>query len=98
MPRFRGARRLLSLQARDIIDMDVFEAVDSRISCRWFLDKPVDENFVRDLIEKAARSASAGHLQPWRVYALTVPPLAEIKRFVAAHIADRGPRHAPAEH
>ena len=20
--------------------MDVFEAVDSRISCRWFLDKP----------------------------------------------------------
>ena len=22
--------------------MDVFEAVDSRITCRWFLDKPVD--------------------------------------------------------
>jgi hypothetical protein len=30
--------------------MDVFEAVDSRIACRAFLDKPVDPNIVKDLI------------------------------------------------
>jgi len=78
--------------------MDVFEAVDSRISCRWFLDKPVDEKIVRDLIEKAARAASGGNLQPWRIYALTGAPLAEIKRRVAAHIADRDPRHDEAEY
>jgi nitroreductase len=60
--------------------MDVFEAVDSRIACRRFLDKPVDLNIVRKLIESAARAASNGNLQPWNVYALAGAPLKEIKR------------------
>jgi nitroreductase len=79
--------------------MDVFEAVDSRISCRWFLDRPVEQTIVRELVAKAARAASGGNLQPWRVYALTGAPLAEIKGRVAAHIAgDRDPRHDEAEY
>jgi len=78
--------------------MDVFEAVDSRIACRWFLDKPVDPTIVRTLIEKAARAASGGNLQPWRIYALAGAPLAEIKRRVAARIADHDPRHDDAEY
>jgi nitroreductase len=78
--------------------MDVFEAVDSRMSCRWFLDKPVDPNIVRDLIARAARVASGGNLQPWHVYALTGAPLAQIKARVAAHIAGRDPRHDDAEY
>src|SRR5207302_381217 len=70
-----------------------------RISCRWFLDKPVDQKIVRELIAKAARAASGGNLQPWRVYALTGAALAEIKRRVAAHIAgDHDPRHDEAEY
>ena len=76
--------------------MDVFEAVDSRISCRWFLDTPVDRTIVRDLIAKAARAASGGNLQPWRVYALTGAPLAEIKRRVADENAAHDPRHVDA--
>src|SRR5260370_32791582 len=63
--------------------MDVFEAVDRRIACRWFLDKPVDQNVVRDLITRAARAASNGNLQPWNVYAVTGEPLKEIKRQAA---------------
>jgi nitroreductase len=78
--------------------MDVFEAVESRISCRWFLDKPVDPKIVRDLIAKASRAASGGNLQPWRVYALTGAPLAELKRRAAAHIASHDPRHDQAEY
>ena len=79
--------------------MDVFEAVASRISCRWFLDKPVDQKIIRDLIARAARAASGGNLQPWRVYALTGGPLAEIKHRVAARIgADHDPRHDQAEY
>ena len=78
--------------------MDVFEAVDSRISCRWFLDKPVEQSIVRDLIARAARAASGGNLQPWCVYALTGAPLAELKRQVAASIAERDPRHDEAEY
>jgi nitroreductase len=60
--------------------MDVFEAVDSRIACRWFLDTPIDPNIVRNLIAGAARAASNGNLQPWNVYALAGEPLKEIKR------------------
>jgi nitroreductase len=78
--------------------MDVFEAVESRLSCRAFLDRPVGEKIVRDLIERAARAASGGNLQPWRVYALTGAPFAEIKRRVAAAIEGRDPRHDDAEY
>ena len=47
--------------------MDVFEAVNSRIACRHFLDKPVDLDIIRKLIENAARAASNSNVQPWNV-------------------------------
>jgi nitroreductase len=78
--------------------MDVFEAVDSRISCRWFLDKPVDPKIVRDLIVRSQRAASGGNLQPWHVYALAGAPLAELKRRTAAYIAGRDARHIESEY
>jgi nitroreductase len=78
--------------------MDVFEAVDSRISCRWFLDRPVDPHIVRALILRAARAASGGNLQPWQIYALTGHPLADLKRKVADYIEGRDPRHDDAEY
>jgi nitroreductase len=78
--------------------MDVFAAVDSRMSCRWFLDKPVDPMIVRELIARAARAASGGNLQPWQVYAVTGAPLADLKRQVADFIANRDPRHIDAEY
>jgi nitroreductase len=78
--------------------MDVFEAVDSRISCRWFLDRPVAPELVRNLIAGAARAASGGNLQPWQVYALTGAALAELKRRVAAAIVGGDPRHVDAEY
>lgn len=69
--------------------MDVFEAADTRIACRWFLDKPVDHALLRDLLARAGRAASSGNLQPWNVHAVTGAPLAEIKRRVAEAIAQR---------
>jgi nitroreductase len=78
--------------------MDVFEAVDSRIACRAFLDKPVDLNIVRELIVRAQRAASGGNLQPWNVYALTGSPLAEFKRMVAERIAKEDPRRTASEY
>jgi nitroreductase len=47
--------------------MDVFEAVASRYSCRAFLPKPVPQDIVRDILERAARAPSAGNMQAWRV-------------------------------
>src|SRR5919198_6321209 len=78
--------------------MDVFEGVDSRLSCRAFLDKPVDGRIVRELIERAARAASGGNFQPWHVHALTGAPLADLKRLVAARIDGQDPRHHEAEY
>jgi len=78
--------------------MDVFEAVESRLSCRAFLDKPVDPALVRDLIARASRAASGGNLQPWRVYALAGAPLAELKQKVARAIDGHDPRHHEAEY
>ncbi|HEY0568357.1 MAG TPA: nitroreductase [Xanthobacteraceae bacterium] len=78
--------------------MDVFEAVDSRISCRQFLTKPVDPAVVRDIITRAARAASGGNLQPWRIHALTGAPLAELKRQVATEIATHDPREGATEY
>src|SRR5690242_21649016 len=84
--------------SQDRSPMDVFEAVDFRISCRWFLDKPVNPALVRNLIAGAARAASGGNLQPWQVYALTGAALAELKRRVAAAIVGGDPRHVDAEY
>ncbi|MCL4711173.1 MAG: nitroreductase [Pseudorhodoplanes sp.] len=74
--------------------MDLLEAIDTRFSCRSFSAKPVDADVVRTLIEGAARAASGGNLQPWRIYALTGQPLAELKRRVAAAIGDNDPRES----
>ena len=78
--------------------MDVFEAIDSRISCRWFLDRPVDPNIVKELIARAQRAASGGNLQPWFVYALTGAPLAEFKRKARAAVTGKNPREFDTEY
>ncbi len=78
--------------------MNVFEAVDSRISCRWFLDKPVNLKIVRELIVRAQRAASGGNLQSWNVYALAGAPLAELKRQAAAAIEGKNPREFETEY
>jgi nitroreductase len=82
----------MTLPDKAKIAMDVFEAVDTRISCRAFLDKPVDPAIVRDLIVRAQRAASGGNLQSWFVHALAGAPLAELKRRAAIAIGDRNPR------
>jgi nitroreductase len=78
--------------------MDVFEAVDSRIACRHFFDKPVDLKIVKELIVKAQRAASGGNLQSWNVYALTGKPLADFKDVVRKRIASEDPRHTKSEY
>ncbi len=78
--------------------MDLFEAVDTRLSCRAFLDKPVDPSVVRALIARAGRAASGGNLQPWHVHALAGTPFAELKAQVARAIEGRDPRHIDAEY
>ncbi len=48
--------------------MDVSEAVISRKSIRGFLNTPVSNSLIRNLLKKASRSPSGGNLQPWKIY------------------------------
>jgi len=66
--------------------MNVTEAVNSRHSIRAFLDKPVPEAVLRDVLETAARAASGGNLQPWRIYAVAGAPLADFKAKMAERL------------
>jgi nitroreductase len=48
----------------------VTQAIRSRRSVRGFLDTPVAESIIREILETASRSASGGNLQPWKVSVL----------------------------
>jgi nitroreductase len=62
------------------MQVNVSEALASRMSCRAFLPTPVPEATVRAILDAAKQSPSGGNLQPWRVYALAGEPL---KEFIA---------------
>ncbi len=51
--------------------MDVTEAVTIRKSTRAFLDTPVDDETLRQLLSTASRAPSGGNVQPWVIYAVT---------------------------
>ena len=48
--------------------MTVSDLLKSRISTRAFLDKPVSEEQVREILDIARWAPSGGNLQPWRVH------------------------------
>jgi len=50
--------------------MKVSDAINTRLTARAFLDKPVDGALVRQILETAKRAPSGGNLQPWRVWVL----------------------------
>ena len=66
--------------------MNVTDAVRSRHSIRGFLDKPVSESVLRDVLDTAARAASGGNLQPWRIHAVAGAPLADFKAKMAERL------------
>ena len=61
----------------------VTEALNSRITCRDFLDKPVPEDVLNQILTKALRSPSGGNLQPWKLHVMTGETLAEFKKCAA---------------
>ena len=58
--------------------MNVSEAINSRMSCRAFLNTPVAAQVVRTILETAKRAPSGGNIQPWHVYVLAGEPLQEL--------------------
>ncbi|MEX1035794.1 MAG: nitroreductase [Sneathiella sp.] len=62
--------------------MKVSDAIKSRMTVRQFLDKPVPEATIREILEIAKRAPSGGNLQPWTVHVLTGEPLNALVRDV----------------
>ena len=53
----------------------VSDALDTRLTCRSFLDKEINKDIIFDILDKARRAPSGGNLQPWRVWAISGDPL-----------------------
>ena len=73
--------------------MKVSEAIDTRITARAFLDKPVQAETLRVILETAKRAPSGGNLQPWHVWVLTGEKMAAFK----AIIKEKLPAHPRGE-
>lgn len=69
--------------------MNVSEAVAYRRSVRGFLDKSVDIALVTDIVERAARAATGGNLQPWHVDIVHGDSMKKLKAIMAEKIAAR---------
>ena len=50
--------------------MDAFEALHTRRSIRQFLNRPVGEDIVKELLSAAMSAPTAGGIQPWRFVGL----------------------------
>ena len=59
--------------------MNVTEAVTSRRSVREFLDKPVDFETIRRVMDKARWAASGCNYQPWEATVVTGQPLKDLQ-------------------
>lgn len=53
------------------MSLSVGEALQRRISTRAFLDTPVSEAEIRDILDSARFAASGGNVQPWKVVVVT---------------------------
>jgi nitroreductase len=51
--------------------LTVSEALKTRVSTRAFLDAPLSEALVREILDTARWSPSGGNLQPWKVIAVS---------------------------
>jgi nitroreductase len=63
-------------------------AITSRRSVRAFLDTPVPQDVVRDILRVASRAPSGTNTQPWRVTVLTGGARAELSRRILAAYDD----------
>ncbi len=59
--------------------MTLSEVVQARYSARDFLDKPVSNELIQEIISTALRAPSGGNLQPWHIHLVTGQSLKDLK-------------------
>jgi len=63
--------------------MEVSEAVATRRSTRAFLDTPISDDIIRELLAKASRAPSGGNVQPWRIFVINGASMERFRAFIA---------------
>ena len=61
--------------------MEVSEAVNSRQSIRAFTDQEVSDKLIQRLLEKSARAASGGNVQPWKIFIINNETMINFLKF-----------------
>ena len=61
--------------------MEVSEAINSRQSIRAFTDQEVSDELIQRLLEKSARAASGGNLQPWKIFVINNEMMIKFLKF-----------------
>ncbi|GJD53054.1 Chloronitrobenzene nitroreductase [Methylobacterium crusticola] len=78
-------------------NVDLVQALDSvmkeRFATRFYADRPVSHDTVRDILEAARHAPSGANIQPWQVHALAGAAKAEICRDILATHAAEAAQH-----
>jgi nitroreductase len=61
--------------------MEVSEAVNSRQSIRAYTDQEVSDELIQRLLEKSARAASGGNVQPWKIFIINNETMINFLKF-----------------
>ena len=73
--------------------MNVTDAVNKRRSIRNFLDAPVSNETIAQLLVKAARAPSGGNVQPWRVFVANGESLSRLSKHLAVAEQQKAPAY-----
>ena len=57
------------------------EIIKNRKSVRAYLDKPVNNDLIKDMLSKASQAPSGGNLQPWEIYVVNNKPMEDFIKF-----------------
>jgi nitroreductase len=57
------------------------EIIKNRKSVRAYLDKPVNNDLIKELLIKASQSPSGGNLQPWKIYIINEQSMEDFLKF-----------------
>ena len=68
--------------------MDVRDAMVARKTIRNFLETPVSNDTIKDLLQKAARAPSGGNLQPWRIYVINEQSMTNFREYCSSRRVD----------
>ena len=57
------------------------EIIKNRKSIRSFVDKPVSNNTIKEMLQKSSRAPSGGNLQPWKIYIVNEKSMKDFLEF-----------------